>query len=105
MKLLGLPLLGNLALIKVPGVLSVGELPSTGPPGKRTIRKEKKAPQEIVRPYIWPLPSPMETPLLIGRIASYICQQRRPTKERQMNLKASLWQLRSVSTGTSHSNP
>ena len=39
MKLLVLLLLGNLAL-KLPGVLSVGELPSAGPLGKEPLRKK-----------------------------------------------------------------
>ena len=38
-KLLVLPLLGNLAL-KLPGVLSVGELPLTGPLGKEPVGKK-----------------------------------------------------------------
>ena len=41
-KLLVLPLLCNLALIKVPGELSVGELTSTGPLGKELLGKENK---------------------------------------------------------------
>ena len=57
-KLLVLLLLGNLAL-KVPGILSVCRGITLGrPPGKRTVREENKVPQEIVRPYVWPLPSP-----------------------------------------------
>ena len=44
-KLLIFPLLCNLALIKVPGELSVGELPSTGPLGKEPLGKENKVPQ------------------------------------------------------------
>ena len=51
-KLLVLPLLCNLALIKVPGELSVGELPSTGPLGKEPLGKEIRFRKEIVRPYI-----------------------------------------------------
>ena len=39
-KLLVLPLVGNLALIKVLGVLSVGELPSAGPLGKEPLGKK-----------------------------------------------------------------
>ena len=53
-KLLVLLLLCNLALalvraaplpMKVPGDLSVGELPTTGPPRKRTIGERNKIPQ------------------------------------------------------------
>ena len=40
-KLLVLPLLCNLALIKVPGELSVGELPSAGPLGKEPLGERK----------------------------------------------------------------
>ena len=43
-KLLVLPLLGNSAL-KLPGVLSVGELPSTGPLGKEPSGERNKVPQ------------------------------------------------------------
>ena len=44
-KLLVLPLLCSLALIKVPGELSVEELPLTGPRGKEPLGKENKVPQ------------------------------------------------------------
>ena len=39
-KLLVLPLVCNLALIKVPGELSVGESPSTDPLGKEPLGKK-----------------------------------------------------------------
>ena len=51
-KLLVLPILCNLALIKVPGGLSVGELPSTDPLGKEPLGKEIRFRKEIVWPYI-----------------------------------------------------
>ena len=60
-KLLVLLLLCNLALalvkaaplpMKVPGDLSVGELPTTGPPGKEPLGKEIRFRREIMQPYI-----------------------------------------------------
>ena len=78
-KLLVLLLLCNVALalvgaatlpMKVPGDLSVGELPTTGPPGKEPLGKEIRFRREIMRPYIQPLPPPIKIPLPKGRIAS-----------------------------------
>ena len=51
-KLLVLLLLCNLALIKVAGELSVGELPSTGPLRKEPLGKEIRFHKEIVWPCI-----------------------------------------------------
>ena len=87
-KLLVLLLLCNLALafvraaplpMKVPGDLSVGGLPTTGPPGKEPLGKEIRFLREIMWPYIQPLPPPIQTPLPKGRIAPYISQPRRGT--------------------------
>ena len=49
MKLLVLPLLGNLALIKYLGYCLLGSALDR-PPGKNTIREENKVLQEIVQP-------------------------------------------------------
>ena len=76
-KLLVLPLLCNLALIKLPGEFSVGELTLTGPLGKEPLGKEIRFHKEIVQPYIKPLPPLIKTPLPKGRIASYISQPRK----------------------------
>ena len=87
-KLLAFPILCNLALasvgpapppMKVPGDLSVGELPTTGPPGKEPLGKERRVRREIMQPYIQPSPPPIKTPLPKGRVAPHSSQPGRGT--------------------------